>query len=558
MNNSLQDYFSFDQWEKKTWETTNDNDFNELFLDSSLELITSIDDVVSEQNIFNDFSKPQLQNYFVEINSEAKQEPIFKKKIKSIPKNTITKMPEFDLDLIQELKELQNLATKETTNQTKDFHNSIQTKITTKKTPLSSTSIVNTKTKTSTIRSTSTNTNTNTNTNTKTNTTTSTTTNTNIKTSTNKSTSTTTPITSTNTKAPKTNEKYSSLKVRPSTNTIRKRTRNRRKKYLQQFDSKTQEPVYYVDGTNLLAKMTQEQLNKLSTKQRSLRKIYKNRLAAKRSADRIKNKISFLGKKTVNLQSKNKNLKTQIVRVKNERDQLLERTNDLEKELKELREKEKPKLETSKLFGSIRNAIERLSTIPSNKNENEDEMILPSTINFMDQKWGTIKKKLVKNTNNRTGFAMMIVILAITFFFGNEMLFGSSTSFSIPFFSDDADYTRNLKSLEYLKKTAMENWGDSSNIVLIEEVKQSITNSETGSDTDTDMQLETDNGYVANLNTDIDTNMEKPTATKNDVNNVDDVNTKINLNAKQSQKLENDFYDQDLKSPYQKTEENGN
>eukprot|EP01155_Anaeramoeba_flamelloides_P043198 Anaeramoba_flamelloidesc36975_g1_i2.p1 GENE.c36975_g1_i2~~c36975_g1_i2.p1 ORF type:complete len:162 (+),score=43.86 c36975_g1_i2:70-486(+) len=138
------------------------------------------------------------------------------------------------------------------------------------------------------------------------------------------------------------------------------------------------------------------------------------------------------------------------------------------------------------------------------------------------------------------------------------MLFGSSTSFSIPFFSDDADYTRNLKSLEYLKKTAMENWGDSSNIVLIEEVKQSITNSEKGSDTDTDTQLETDNGYVTNLNTDIDTKMEKPTATKNDVNNVDDVNTKINLNAKQSQKLENDFYDQNLKSPFQKTEENGN
>ncbi|KAJ3444836.1 activating transcription factor-2 [Anaeramoeba flamelloides] len=553
MNNSLQDYFSFDQWEKKTWERTNDNDFNELFLDSSLELITSIDDVVSEQNLFSEFSKPQLQNYFVETNSEPKQEPIFQKKIKPIPKNTITKMPEFDFDLIQKLKELQNVVTKETTNQTKDFHNPIQTKTATKKNPQSSTSTVNTKTittKKNPLTSTSI-INTNTSTSTKANT--------NIKASTNdRNTSPTISITSTTTKKPKTNEKHSSLRVQPSTNTIRKRTRSRRNKYLQQFDSKSQEPVYYVDGTNLLAKMTQEQLNKLSTKQRSLRKIYKNRLAAKRSADRIKNKINFLGKKTVNLQSKNKNLKTQIAQVKNERDQLLERTNDLEKELKELREKEKPKLETSKLFGSIRNAIERLSTIPSNKNENEDEMILPSTINFMDQKWGTIKKKLVQNTNNRTGFAMMIVILAITFFFGNEMLFGSSTSFSIPFFSDDADYTRNLKSLEYLKKTAMENWGDSSNIVLIEEVKQSITNSETDTDTDTDTQLEPENGTVMDMDTGIDTNMDKHTATNKNKNNVDDVNTKINLNLKQPQKLENHLYDQDLKNPYQKTEENGN
>ncbi|KAJ6252358.1 x-box-binding protein [Anaeramoeba flamelloides] len=544
MNNSLQDYFSFDQWEKKTWERTNDNDFNELFLDSSLELITSIDDVVSEQNLFNEFSKPQLQNYFVETNSEPKQEPIFQKKIKPIPKNTITKMPEFDFDLIQKLKELQNVVTKETTNQTKDFHNPIQTKTATKKNPQSSTSTVNTKTittKKNPLTSTSI-INTNRSTSTKANT--------NTKASTNdRNTSPTISITSTTTKKPKTNEKYSSLRVQPSTNTIRKRTRSRRNKYLQQFDSKSQEPVYYVDGTNLLAKMTQEQLNKLSTKQRSLRKIYKNRLAAKRSADRIKNKINFLGKKTVNLQSKNKNLKTKIAQ---------ERTNDLEKELKELREKEKPKLETSKLFGSIRNAIERLSTIPSNKNENEDEMILPSTINFMDQKWGTIKKKLVQNTNNRTGFAMMIVILAITFFFGNEMLFGSSTSFSIPFFSDDADYTRNLKSLEYLKKTAMENWGDSSNIVLIEEVKQSITNSETDTDTDTDTQLEPENGTVMDMDTGIDTNMDKHTTTNKNKNNVDDVNTKINLNLKQPQKLENHLYDQDLKNPYQKTEENGN
>eukprot|EP01155_Anaeramoeba_flamelloides_P043197 Anaeramoba_flamelloidesc36975_g1_i1.p1 GENE.c36975_g1_i1~~c36975_g1_i1.p1 ORF type:complete len:162 (+),score=41.44 c36975_g1_i1:70-486(+) len=138
------------------------------------------------------------------------------------------------------------------------------------------------------------------------------------------------------------------------------------------------------------------------------------------------------------------------------------------------------------------------------------------------------------------------------------MLFGSSTSFSIPFFSDDADYTRNLKSLEYLKKTAMENWGDSSNIVLIEEVKQSITNSETDTDTDTDTQLEPENGTVMDMDTGIDTNMDKHTATNKNKNNVDDVNTKINLNAKQSQKLENDFYDQNLKSPFQKTEENGN
>ncbi|KAJ3449399.1 chascon isoform d-related [Anaeramoeba flamelloides] len=485
MKNSLQDYFSSDRWEKNPWETTIGNNFDELFFDSSLELITSIDNLVSEQNLFSDFKKPKLPN-LLEINSEPKQEPIFKKKFKTIPQKTITKMPEFDLDLIQELKGLQTLSNKKT-NETPNTKNSTQPNRTTtttttspnlrKKQPTHQNKSAFSMPSSSSSPSPS-------------------------------SISSSLSTTTLNSKKIKAKEKYSSLQVRPHKHTIRKRRKNKKKKY-QNSDSYSQTPILCVGGKNLLAKMSQEQLNKLSSKQRKLRKIYKNRLAAKRSADRIKNKINFLGEKSNQLLQKNQNLNREITQTKMERDQLMERANELEKELKELREKEKekekeketnPKFETLELFGSIRNVIESLSTIPSNKNQTEEEMILPSTINFMDQKWGTIKKKLVKNTNNRTGFAMMIVILAITFFFGNEMIFGSSTSFSIPFFSDDADYTRNLKSLDYLRKTAMEKWGDSSNIVLIEEVKQSLKDS----DSDTDTDLNTNEDININVNKNID------------------------------------------------------
>ncbi|KAJ3448782.1 fos transcription factor-related [Anaeramoeba flamelloides] len=474
MNNSLQDFFNSDQWEKNSWEPTNGNNFDELFFDSSLELITSIDNLVSEQNLFSDFKKPKLQYSLEEINSEPKQEPIFKKKFKTIPKKTISKMPEFDLDLIQELNGLQTLSHKEI-NEITNIKNSTQlNRATTTSSPFQNLLKKNSSFQNKSAFS--------------------------MPSSSSSTSSTSSPTTTLNSKNLKTNGKYSSLQVQPHKHTIRKRRKTRKKKY-QSTDSNSQTPIVYVDGKNLLAKMSQEQLNKLSNKQRKLRKIYKNRLAAKRSADRIKKKINFLGEKTSQLLQKNQNLNREITQTKMERDQLMERASELEKELKELREKEKegdiekekekeknPKLETLTLFGSIRNAIESLSTIPSYKNQTEEEMILPSTINFMDQKWGTIKKKLVKNTNNRTGFAMMIVILAITFFFGNEMIFGSSTSFSIPFFSDDADYTRNLKSLDYLRKTAMENWGGSNNIVLIEEVKQLLKDS----DSDTDMDIDVD------------------------------------------------------------------
>ncbi|KAJ6227849.1 x-box binding protein [Anaeramoeba flamelloides] len=226
-------------------------------------------------------------------------------------------------------------------------------------------------------------------------------------------------------------------------------------------------------GLDLVGKMTYKQLHSLTNEEKEVRKVLKNRLAAKLSSERTKIKVIDLGNQVSDLTNKNEKLREKITHFKKERDTLLEKSNQLERELKELEQtipiQTKPR--SSGLFGSIRNTIERLTKIPSTKNQNE-EMFLPSTFNFMDKKWGTIKKKLVQNTNNRTGFAMMVVILAITFFFGNEMIFGSSTSLSIPFFSDGADYSRNLKGLSYLKDTALKKLGNSANsgIILIEEI----------------------------------------------------------------------------------------
>ncbi|KAJ3426851.1 x-box binding protein [Anaeramoeba flamelloides] len=226
------------------------------------------------------------------------------------------------------------------------------------------------------------------------------------------------------------------------------------------------------NGLDLVGKMTYNELRSLSNEEKEVRKVLKNRLAAKLCSERTKIKIIDLGNTVSDLTNKNQKLRKKITHFKKERDTLLEKSNQLELELKELEQiatVRKPK--STGLVGSIRNAVERLTKIPSTKNHSE-EMFLPSTFNFMDKKWGKIKKKLVQNTNNRTGFAMMVVILAITFFFGNEMIFGSSTSLSIPFFSDDVNYNRNLKGLSYLKDTALKKLGNSGNseIILIEEI----------------------------------------------------------------------------------------
>ncbi|KAJ6245495.1 x-box binding protein [Anaeramoeba flamelloides] len=218
----------------------------------------------------------------------------------------------------------------------------------------------------------------------------------------------------------------------------------------------------------LAGKLSIEVIRKLSEEQKEVRRRLKNRLSAQTSISKIRNQIQELDSTVKSLSSNKKLIINKVDQAKKERKRLLKRELKLKRQLMKIRKQQNPEQKvTKRVIGSIKNTIHRLGTIPEKKEQPTTEMGLPETC-FIDEQWTNIKNTLVKNTNNRTGFVMMIVILAITLVFGNEMVFGSSKNTTIPFFSNDLDVTRGLKENTYQKQIPRDKFADAGLFSIVE------------------------------------------------------------------------------------------
>ncbi|KAJ3446390.1 basic leucine zipper [Anaeramoeba flamelloides] len=218
----------------------------------------------------------------------------------------------------------------------------------------------------------------------------------------------------------------------------------------------------------LAGKLSIEVIRKLSEEQKEVRRRLKNRLSAQTSISKIRNQIQELDSTVKSLSSNKKLIINKVDQAKKERERLLKRELKLKRQLMKIRKQQNPEQKvTKRVIGSIKNTIHRLGTIPEKKEQPTTEMGLPETC-FIDEQWTNIKNTLVKNTNNRTGFVMMMVILAITLVFGNEMVFGSSKNTTIPFFSNDLDVTRGLKENTYQKQIPRDKFADAGLFSIVE------------------------------------------------------------------------------------------
>ncbi|KAJ3432660.1 hypothetical protein M0812_21603 [Anaeramoeba flamelloides] len=265
---------------------------------------------------------------------------------------------------------------------------------------------------------------------------------------------------------------------KPRTKTIIKKKRKTTKKITKKKPSQenVNKSIVIEDLTEeqLAGKLSIEVIRKLSEEQKEVRKRLKNRLSAQTSINKIQNQIKDLDKTVKTLSSNKKSILSKLNRSKKERRRLLKRELRLKKQLTKIKKSQNPEQKvTKKVIGSIKNTIHSLGSIPEKKDQPTIEMGLPET-GFIDEQWANIKNTLVKNTNNRTGFVMMMVILAITLVFGNEMMFGSSKSTSIPFFSNDADVTRSLKGGAYDKQMSRDKFADTG-LFSIEEISDQET-----------------------------------------------------------------------------------
>ncbi|KAJ6242144.1 x-box binding protein [Anaeramoeba flamelloides] len=265
---------------------------------------------------------------------------------------------------------------------------------------------------------------------------------------------------------------------KPRTKTILKKKRKTTKKITKKKPSQenVNKSIFIEDLTEeqLAGKLSIEVIRELSEEQKEVRKRLKNRLSAQTSINKIQNQIKDLDKTVKTLSSNKKSILSKLNRSKKERRRLLKRELRLKKQLTKIKKSQNPEQKvTKKVIGSIKNTIHSLGSIPEKKDQPTIEMGLPET-GFIDEQWANIKNTLVKNTNNRTGFVMMMVILAITLVFGNEMMFGSSKSISIPFFSNDADVTRSLKGGAYDKQMPRDKFADTG-LFSIEEISEQET-----------------------------------------------------------------------------------
>ncbi|KAJ6235355.1 traffic jam [Anaeramoeba flamelloides] len=216
--------------------------------------------------------------------------------------------------------------------------------------------------------------------------------------------------------------------------------------------------------------LTRLQLKLLTGEQKKKRKVLKNRVSAAKCYTKRKQKITRLDKVVFKLKKKKNSLTSKIFRAKNKRDMLLEKQSRLEMEIKKLLQPSQEFEErTNQVIGSIKDTFHTFGTIPAQGNEITESLNLPQTTIEDDEKWKKIKKKLVKNTNNRIGFAMMVVIIAITIVFGNEMLFNKSTTPAISLFSTQMESKRALQTFDFgLIGSKKDKYSSSQNIWIVE------------------------------------------------------------------------------------------
>ncbi|KAJ6226310.1 hypothetical protein M0813_11000 [Anaeramoeba flamelloides] len=216
--------------------------------------------------------------------------------------------------------------------------------------------------------------------------------------------------------------------------------------------------------------LTRLQLKLLTSEQKKKRKVLKNRVSAAKCYTKRKKKITKLDKVVFKLKKKKNSLTSKIFRAKNKRDTLLEKQSRLEMEIKKLLQPSQEFEErTNQVIGSLKDTFHTFGTIPTQGNEITESMNLPQTTIDDDEKWKKIKKKLVKNTNNRTGFAMMVVIIAITIVFGNEMLFNKSTTPAISLFSTQMESKRALQTFDFgLIGSKKDKYSSTQNIWIVE------------------------------------------------------------------------------------------
>ncbi|KAJ3445190.1 basic leucine-zipper 70-related [Anaeramoeba flamelloides] len=253
----------------------------------------------------------------------------------------------------------------------------------------------------------------------------------------------------------------------------------------------------FLGEEELAGTLTRSQIKLLTEEQKKKRKVLKNRISASKCYTKMKQKIVTLDKTVENLKKSKGELSDKIINAKNERVILLAKQSRLEKEIKKLLQTGQEISERkNQVIGSLRDNLYHFGTIPSQENETTEPLTLPETI-IEDVKWKNFKRKLVNNSNNRTGFAMMVVIIAITIVFGNEMIFNkSSTTQTIPLFSNEVESKRGLQTLNFGKYSPKKDKYLGNQNIWIEEID------DTELDEHTEDQIETIPNYFTLSNSD--------------------------------------------------------
>ncbi|KAJ3427011.1 basic leucine zipper [Anaeramoeba flamelloides] len=243
--------------------------------------------------------------------------------------------------------------------------------------------------------------------------------------------------------------------------------------------------ILFLDEEELGGDLTRSQIKLLTQEQKKRRKVLKNRISAAKCYTKMKQKIVNLDITVESLIKSKESLSNKIINAKNERLMLMLKQSRLEKEIKKLLETGQEINELKdQVIGSLCDTFQNFGTIPLQENEITELLTLPETA-IEDEKWKKPKKKLVKNSNNRTGFAMMVVIIAITMVFGNEMIFNKSTKTqTIPVFSNEAETKRALQTFDFGKYSSKKDKYFSTQNIWIEEIDDTEYNEHQKDDTE--------------------------------------------------------------------------
>ncbi|KAJ3444529.1 fos transcription factor-related [Anaeramoeba flamelloides] len=183
------------------------------------------------------------------------------------------------------------------------------------------------------------------------------------------------------------------------------------------------------DEIILSGDIPRSKLKLLSEEQKKRRKVLKNRISAAKCYTKIKQKITNLDQKVSNLKETKKFLTNKIGIAKNERRMLISKQEELKNEIKQLMESGQQIGErTGHVIESLCDNLYNFGQIPAKENEVAETSNTSEKPNNDDEKSTNKKKKTSKNSNTKTGFVMMIMIIAISLVFANEVLFGNPTS----------------------------------------------------------------------------------------------------------------------------------